>query len=495
MGQVRIPVTIDKAEEAIRELRSIIRGLKDVGDSGKKTADSLSEIQKAFTPMRRSMELVSNLRSALGMLSSAATTAVNAIKAMVERVPMASREMDRMTSAADNLFTQFSEGFVVSTNLTQSIRQLGDVCDTSGGEARRLGTALGTVWEVAGPLLSILPSLSAIAQGVTARTTYSGVPDLDIIPIENTAGPDRGPTSIAVADEERRVAAIERAERRRAALAAGQALRESNMRSRGGGGGTRDFFSEAGASGGAAGAQLGIEEAIADQYRMQTEALREQLHLMDLRNAAAEFQQSLASASFDAQRQAFEKHMDDQKRLLEIEQEIADQREEQVSTYLGQVGAIASATQNLGKTVASAYEAMGGSSEKAKKAEGAFVVAYSSVMAALELAESIRAFAKQDYVSGALHLIGMAAYIAAAVEAGSQLGGGAAKTPSAQTSYTPARTEGLAAESGEQKGNTIVNQYSWGRSRAEAAVAVADIEYEGARTGRVRGADAGVWGA
>lgn len=206
------------------------------------------------------------------------------------------------------------------------------------------------------------------------------------------------------------------------------------------------------------------------------------------------FRRSQAEAE-EERRNRFEKEREQISDAIDKEIELARNRREFINEQMSSISTLAGAVNGLGKAVASAYEAMGGSSEKAKKVEGAFVVAYSSVMAALELAESIRAFAKQDYVSGALHLIGMAAYIAAAVEAGSQLGGGAAKTPSAQTSYTPARTEGLGAPSGEQQGNTIVNQYSWGRSRAEAAVAVADIEYEGARTGRVRGADASVWGA
>jgi hypothetical protein len=102
-------------------------------------------------------------------------------------------------------------------------------------------------------------------------------------------------------------------------------------------------------------------------------------------------------------------------------------------------------------------------------------------MAAVELAESIKSFASNEYVAGAMHLVAMAAFIAAAVQAGSELGGGSPKQPTAGT-FIPAQTEPQQQEEGGG-GTTTINNYSLGRSNPEAGEAIADLEYDYRSTG------------
>jgi hypothetical protein len=498
MGQVRIPVTIDKAEEAIRELRKVAGGIKSIGDDAKKSAYSLEEVSRAFTPFRRNLEVVNQIRGAISLFVGAARTAGQVIGELAERTPRTRLELERFQAATGHVADEFVRGLDSGRRFSGMFNDMAGGMTGAADAARTLGVGISGLLSSLGELNRMIGAAQTGGLTVLLQAATDAA-------MRNTENVERylgegGPSALRdfVFDPNAGAEDIPRPGSGRGDHGAGSSRwhdTPARRRSGGGGRGSREFFSEAGASGGASGAQLGIEAAIADQYRAQLELLRDMNRERDTAQEKADmFRRSQAEAE-EERRNRFEKEREQISDAIDKEIELARNRREFINEQMSSISTLAGAVNGLGKAVASAYEAMGGSSEKAKKVEGAFVVAYSSVMAALELAESIRAFAKQDYVSGALHLIGMAAYIAAAVEAGSQLGGGAAKTPSAQTSYTPARTEGLGAPSGEQQGNTIVNQYSWGRSRAEAAVAVADIEYEGARTGRVRGADASVWGA
>lgn len=110
-----------------------------------------------------------------------------------------------------------------------------------------------------------------------------------------------------------------------------------------------------------------------------------------------------------------------------------------ITSTLENVRTLADASLGLMTSIGQLVAANEQDAEKRKRIEGGFLIAYSSVKAAVELAESIGAFARQDYVAGATHLLAMGAYITAAAKAGSELGGGTAAVPS--SSYAPARAE------------------------------------------------------
>lgn len=163
----------------------------------------------------------------------------------------------------------------------------------------------------------------------------------------------------------------------------------------------------------------------------------------------------------------------------------------QFETVVDSARGLAQSTKGLFGEISSAMEAMGVSTEKRKKAEGAFIIAYSSVMAILEVAEAVKDFAKQDYVSGALHLVSMGTYVAAAVAAAAQLGGGSPKAPPAAATFTASdRQQPQAPTEGE--GRTIINNYSLGRRRGDLGGELLRAQWESTRANVRDFAPAGV---
>lgn len=505
MGQVRIPVTIDKAEEAIRELRRLTGGIKSMGEDAKRSASSLEQIGKSYTAFRRNVESFNQLRGVFSTFINVARSAAQAIDTLAQRTPRTRQELDRFKTTAGQVADEFVRGLDSGRRFSGMFTEMSSGMTGAADSARTLGEGISALVSGLRELNRVVGALQTGGLteffGAIRRRAMASTENVERL-LNTGSGMEGGASAEGWrynpnAEAEENLPRPGSGAGDQGAGSRRWGDTRTRRRGRGGGGGSMSSAEAEAARWSEAKEreQVELESSIAAQYRAQGEALREVFSSLDSIAALEQRRMDATRLNAEVMREEADKTKEQLTQQMEIERELAEQREEWASKFVGSVGSIANASQGLAKSVIGAYEAMGGSSEKAKKAEGAFVVAYSSVMAVLELAESIRAFAKQDYVSGALHLVGMAAYIAAAVEAGSQLGGGAAKTPSAQTSYTPARTEGLGASSGEQQGTTIINQYSWGRSRAEAAEAVADIEYEGARTGRVRASDSSVWGA
>jgi hypothetical protein len=92
--------------------------------------------------------------------------------------------------------------------------------------------------------------------------------------------------------------------------------------------------------------------------------------------------------------------------------------------------------------------------------EGAFLVAYNIVMAVTDVADAARAFAKQEYVQGALFVVSAAMHAAAAVEAGIRLGtssAGANKAKAPAKGSKPENRHVPRAESPHEQRKTIIN--------------------------------------
>lgn len=187
----------------------------------------------------------------------------------------------------------------------------------------------------------------------------------------------------------------------------------------------------------------------------------------------------------------------DAERQIEVNQAVADalkdqqaQAAERTDQLVSETTSMMGAITGLSKTVVAAVKANAANTEQAAKAEGIFLVAYNSVMAATELAESIRAFYKQDYSSGAGHLIAMAAYISAAALAGSKLGGGSATTPSGG-SYKPAeRPEAPQRETGDRV--QVINLFAVERPTGPLGQQLERATYERERQGYRRAEPPGV---
>ena len=100
MGQVRIPVTVDKAEEAIRELRRLTGGIKSMGEDAKRSASSLEQIGKSYTAFRRNVESFNQLRGVFSTFINVARSAAQAIDTLAQRTPRTRQELDRFKTTA-----------------------------------------------------------------------------------------------------------------------------------------------------------------------------------------------------------------------------------------------------------------------------------------------------------------------------------------------------------------------------------------------------------
>ncbi|MHC4644317.1 MAG: hypothetical protein ACYTBJ_02360 [Planctomycetota bacterium] len=172
--------------------------------------------------------------------------------------------------------------------------------------------------------------------------------------------------------------------------------------------------------------------------------------------------------------------------LAEIEAEAAEARTERQDQFFDSLSSYATSTQKIFNSVSTVIGAISGDTEEAARRQGAFLIAFSGVMAAVELAQSIKSFASQDYAAGVAHLASMAAFIAAAAQAASDLGGGSAKAPSAPGgTFTPAAPEQAATPTGEGGGVTIVENYSFGRSGEELGENLRDADWTFQSSGTV----------
>jgi hypothetical protein len=121
--------------------------------------------------------------------------------------------------------------------------------------------------------------------------------------------------------------------------------------------------------------------------------------------------------------------------------------------------------------------------EKARKAEGAFLVAQNIVLAATEIARAIGAIPNPVLIAS--HAASAAAHIVAAGIAASRLGGGGGgagasvpSMPSVETFAPAAPEEVQSVESTGPTQTNVVNYYSLGRSGEDLGRALREAEFE-----------------
>jgi hypothetical protein len=227
------------------------------------------------------------------------------------------------------------------------------------------------------------------------------------------------------------------------------------------------------------------EHQIELENELQSVRLANIMELNELRGTLTEFwaeqdeaQIARAQELGDAQKEAIES-------LLEKEAEADEARLERQEEVFGTISSLANSTNKIFTSVSSVIGAISGDTEEAAKRQGRFIIAFSGVMAAVELAQSIKSFASQDYAAGVAHLASMAAFIAAAAQASADLGGGTAKQPAAGGTFTPAATEQATAPAAEGGGVTIVENYSFGRSGEELGENLRDADWTFQSSGSV----------
>lgn len=193
----------------------------------------------------------------------------------------------------------------------------------------------------------------------------------------------------------------------------------------------------------------------------------------------------------DAENEQFEQRRRDQEQTQRAQEEEAQRWQEmkaeqeetaealaqRTSAAIGSAASAAGIFQSIGQIIAANEKDI----EKRKKKEGKFVIAYSSVMAAVELAKSIAAFADWDYVGGAAHLASMAAFISAAAQAGSELGGGSEVVPVATSTKPAGRPDAPNRETGDRV--QVVNLFAVERPTGPLGQQLERASYERERQG------------
>lgn len=152
---------------------------------------------------------------------------------------------------------------------------------------------------------------------------------------------------------------------------------------------------------------------------------------------------------------------------------------ERHKAHIAQMKAQGASTAEIAKAEKKAEK----SAEAVAKAQGVFLVAYNSVMAATEVARAIGSY--PDVAGIIAHSAAAAAHVAAAVMAGVQLKGGSTSASASVDagSFTPAEQEVPAAETAGSGGTTIINEYSLSRTNDDLARAMVEADWRSQQTG------------
>ncbi len=204
-----------------------------------------------------------------------------------------------------------------------------------------------------------------------------------------------------------------------------------------------------------------IEEQL-QQWRIDN--VRE---ISDARLALAETMRGIDEETMEREQEVADFRLRKSEELAAQEAEADEARAERQEGIFSNLSSVAGSTNTIFKSISATIGALGGDTEEQAKREGKFLVAFSGVMAAVELAQSIADFASLDFYGGAAHLAASAAFVASAAMAASDLGGGTAKAPASGGTFTPAAPERAMTPAADGGGVTIVENYSLGRSEAD----------------------------
>jgi hypothetical protein len=441
-------LTMEDNEGKTRALVMIQRQLEQQTEGTNNAAGNLND---AFTQLNNSAEdYYDNL--ARGVSESPA--AIAAVTALANAIRQTTGEQDALN---DVIGEGFFDAVVGMSRMAEELtgflrdlaRQLGAVHVAAGGGARALGLT-----GLADQLSTIGTSFEDIGNGLNvinqrARETW-------------------------------RNAMNTRAELERSGVTGGDPSRLRAPRSRGQG-------ADVGR------AMISWGEAFADELERAGEAWAEN---QDVFTDIVEFQDFLAEGETEEMERRIEKVMSLEEayaNLAEVEreeaeeaarlaEEAADAAQERFDKTIAGFENVAEGTASIFSNITQIMEETGSSAEAVANAEGAFLIAYNSVMAATEVAKAIGAY--PDVVGMIQHGLAAAAHVTAAVLAGVQLGGGTATATAAPSagSFTPAEPPAPTTETGTG-GTVIYNDYKLGRTNSEIGEAVTESEFDFLRGG------------
>lgn len=388
-----------------------------------------------------------------------------------------------------------------SSRTRSALSQMDDALGTLGGVARdvnaRFQTLTQSISDMRGEVDRTAPALGeaagiargTLAPGMDAARASVGELRLEaarasgsLIDIGDAAEESAGRTEAAAQRMADALSIVIAEEQARAVQNAKAAEQPETRRGGGRSGPSReDLLQEAAMTAGQERKQFEIDQAeeirevVEETYREQLDAQRRVITELD---EQAERERAIHEARMQAGRErkefeieAREEEDEQRKNQIRLEEELQAAQMNRIGSAIDNTRKMASAVKGSMGAVISAMEATGASTETTKKAYGILMVAYNSVMAATDLADMARAIAGQDYFAAAAYGLAMAGHIAAAVQAGAELGGGSAKTP-AQGTFTPSQRSEPEDREPEGRGTVINNNYGFGQGNSEIGEAV-----------------------
>ncbi len=170
-GDVRSAVEFEGAGQSATSIKAIEDHLKGIATTsqtteqrlrgmaraGEESKNALLRIGEAFTPFRRNIEVVNQIRGVMNLFVGAARSAASVIANLAERTPRTKTELDRLKTAAGQLTDEFVRGLDTGgrfsgmfTSMAGGMGGAADAARTLGAGISGLITGLGELNRIVG---------------------------------------------------------------------------------------------------------------------------------------------------------------------------------------------------------------------------------------------------------------------------------------------------------------------------------------------------------
>jgi hypothetical protein len=434
-----------------------------------------------------------------------------------------SSRMTEAKTAAENLADTFSQGIADGGNFAQAVSQITGEMNAMGSAARTAGQAVDWligIWNRGrnGPGWTAALGGGLLTWGANVATSFTGEGAAQAAAAEQ-AGFASWAARQRQNERERRSAELDAELGEWLDMNAGISQGRSGggslynaptgPRRRSGGGGGAARFDEFGPF------ESDLSEAIRQQSemwaRLNTQRREQEAEIARVQMEAGEAQAERIQEQKDLEEQAHQRRLEFVAEEKAQQQALRDYTREQVMgsinafAQIAQVGSgifsqLATQQQQQISNIESVLRASGASQkaieqatkaqqdrlDRIKKAEGGFLIAYNTVMAATATAQAVFSGAKQDYAAMAGYIAAAAGYAAAAAMAGVKLGddgsgggGSASAAPAGAPSYSPR----AAATGPSENTSTNVTIFTWGYSNSGLGRQVERARMEYSRSG------------
>jgi hypothetical protein len=483
-SEVRTRITIDNAGKAQTDIAGVEKHLKDMAQAGKVSASALERMQAAFSPLRRNLEMINQIKGVFSAATGAAGSFVDIVRNLAGRTPDTTRALSDLDRATNSLVDQFARGLNEGNRFSNILDEITSSIHDQEGVAKSAGSAISRylqLWLEYGPsIYRIIGNINELINGPALGTH---------IPTDATEFGENPDTSVSDAIKAAR-------ERERE-------LREAQNRNlpKGGGGSsnrtpdmvfqsTDEMIDQLAGTAGAFNdilTQIGqTQESSYNDSMGRARSAQEEYnaYLNEAKNA----QIYLAEKQRDIETTANDERLAHIREVAEFEEALNERRRQQVENVINQTEGYGGALNTVMGSIADVFgqassEFREGSkeAERYKKIQGGILAGISFVNAAIEIAKAVGSGAEMNFVSMAAHIASSIAYIAAGGLALRNLGG-SAQAPAGAT-FTPAQAKEPKTSDSAGKGATTINNFMWAQDQGRMGVEFQRAEWRAKQSG------------